>query len=133
MTIGCVVMAAGNGERFGANKLLANYAGKSLIRHALEAVPQQTVQETVVVTQYDEILRMAQDFGFTALRNDRPELGISRTIRIGTEALTDRCDGILYLVADQPLLTQETVQRICAAFSDHPDRIVVPTAEGTDI
>ena len=130
MRIGCVVMAAGNGERFGANKLLAEYAGKPLILHALEAVPRDAVQKTVVVTQYDEILHLAQDFGFTALRNDRPELGISRTVRIGTQALLDRCDGILYLVADQPLLEQETVRRICAAFAEHPDRIIVPAAGG---
>ena len=34
--VGCVVMAAGNGTRFGANKLLAEYRGQALIRRALE-------------------------------------------------------------------------------------------------
>ena len=37
--IGCVVMAAGNASRFGANKLAAQVDGKTLLRRALEAVP----------------------------------------------------------------------------------------------
>ena len=38
--IGCVVMAAGNARRFGANKLAAALEGKPLILRALEAVPE---------------------------------------------------------------------------------------------
>ena len=37
--LGCVIMAAGNAVRFGANKLEAELDGKPLIRRALEAVP----------------------------------------------------------------------------------------------
>ena len=39
MNIGCIVMAAGMSSRFGGNKLAQEWQGKSLIRHALEAVP----------------------------------------------------------------------------------------------
>ena len=37
LRIGCVVMAAGNGSRFGRNKLAAEVDGKTLLRRALEA------------------------------------------------------------------------------------------------
>ena len=37
--LGCVIMAAGNAVRFGANKLEAELDGKPLIRRAFEAVP----------------------------------------------------------------------------------------------
>ena len=37
--LGCVIMAAGNAVRFGANKLEAELNGKPLIRRAFEAVP----------------------------------------------------------------------------------------------
>lgn len=126
MRIGCVIMAAGNGARFGKNKLLVNYRGKTLIRRALEAVPVDVLTRVVVVTQYDEVAELAQEFGFTAIRNDSPELGISHTIVLGTEALAGDCDGILYQVADQPLLLQQTVRRLLAAFREKPGRIVVP-------
>ena len=64
MTLGCVVMAAGNARRFGENKLAAELEGRSLIRRALEAVPPDVIRTTAVVTQYPEALDLAREFGF---------------------------------------------------------------------
>lgn len=119
--IGCVVMAAGNAARFGENKLAAVYEGKPLIRHALEAVPQDL--QTVVVTQYDEVEHMAAEFGFASIHNAHPDFGISHTIKLGTQALRD-CDAILYLVSDQPLLQQNSVKRVVEMWKSHPANIV---------
>lgn len=127
MRIGCVVMAAGNAVRFGENKLAVLFAGKPLIRHALEAVPREL--ETVVVTQYPEVEAMAAEFGFACLKNIHPDWGISHTIRLGTELLS-HCDGILYLVSDQPLLQKDSVQLVVEAWKSHPDRIVGAAHEG---
>lgn len=130
MRIGCVLMAAGNAARFGKNKLLAEYQGKPLIRYALDAADAAGFSGVAVVTQYDEVAALAGAYGFEVVRNERPELGVSRTVRLGTEALMDRCDAIAYLVADQPLLQGQTVLRLCAAYCARPDSIVVPFAEG---
>ena len=121
LKIGCVVMAAGNGQRFGENKLAALVDGKPLIRHALEAVP--TDLETVVVTQYSEVLSVAEEFGFHTILNTHPDWGISHTIKLGTEHLS-HCDGILYMVSDQPMLRQGSVEEIVATWKAHPDYIV---------
>ncbi len=136
--LGCVILAAGNASRFGKNKLLTTFAGTPLVRLAMEAVPERQDLRTVAVTQYDEVAALAEAFGFSCVRNTAPELGISRSVRLGTEALLREAsdagqkapDGILYLVADQPLLRRQTVALLLDAFSEHPDRIVVPTAEG---
>lgn len=37
--LGCLIMAAGNASRFGANKLFAAYRGTSLLELAFLAVP----------------------------------------------------------------------------------------------
>ena len=110
LRIGCLVMAAGSGSRFGRNKLEAVVDGKSLLRRSLEAVPAEEFAQVTVVTQYDAAAALAEEFGFTVVRNDRPEDGLSRTVRLGTEAMAG-CGAILYQVADQPLLEQETVRR----------------------
>ena len=129
LKIGCLVMAAGSGRRFGGNKLAAELDGKTLIRRALEAVPGALFTAVVVVSQYEDIEELAGQFGFAAIHNDRPDLGLSHTIRLGTEAMRG-CDGILYMVADQPKLRQETVARIVEVFCQHPDRIVGAGREG---
>lgn len=121
--IGCLIMAAGNASRFGENKLTASFAGKSLFSLALAAIPADTFARVTVVSQYPALLQEAKQAGFHAIRNDRPDDGISRTIRLGTEAMAD-CAGILYMVADQPLLRQETVLRIVQDWRQHPGCIV---------
>ena len=65
----------------------------------------------------------AREFGFACVRNDRPDLGQSRSVALGTAAMAD-CDGIAFVVADQPLLSQELLRRIAAEWRAHPDCIV---------
>ena len=127
MRIGCVVMAAGNSRWFGGNKLLADWQGRPLAAWALDAVPAGTA--AVVVSQYPAVLEMARQRGFAAVENDRPEEGVSRTIRLGLEALSES-DGALFLVADQPRLRRETVEAAIRLWQDHPDQIVQVTAGG---
>ena len=120
MKIGCVVLAAGNARRFGSNKLQAQVDGESLIRRALETVPSGLV--TVVVSQYPEILSLAGEYGFEAVWNDQPDLGLSRSVRLGLEQLTD-CGGVLFLVADQPWLKRDSVEALAALWAQHPAKI----------
>lgn len=109
--IGCVVMAAGNASRFGANKLAAQVDGKTLLRRALEAVPPACFAQVVVVTQYPEAAEAARRFSFTPVENQHPDWGISHTISLGLDALQD-CDAALFLVSDQPLLRQASVAEL---------------------
>ena len=122
MEIGCVVMAAGNARRFGENKLAATVAGRTLAQRALDAVPADLIRRVAVVTQYQEVAELARARGFLPLKNAHPDWGISHTISLGTQAL-GACDGILYLVSDQPLLTREAVARVVRTWLEDPTRI----------
>ena len=115
MKLGCVVMAAGNARRFGENKLAARFRGKSLIQRTLEAVPDEVFDTVAVVTQYPEIAVLA-------IRNEQPDFGISHTIQLGLTELRD-CDGVLFLVSDQPLLRRESVKELAELWARHPDKI----------
>ena len=129
MKLGCVVMAAGNARRFGENKLAARFRGKSLIRRTLEAVPQNVFDAVAVVTQYSEIAVLAKEFSFAAIRNEHPDFGISHTIKLGLTALRD-CDGVLFLVSDQPLLRQESVAELVELWKQQPDKIAALCHDG---
>ena len=128
MRIGCGILAAGNAARFGENKLLTPFRGRPLIEWAFAALPADRLDAVTVVTQYDAVAELAGAFGFSVTRNDAPELGVSRSVALGTRALRDCCDGLLFLVADQPLLQRQTVEAILDRFLAEPDRIVVPAA-----
>lgn len=126
---GCLVMAAGNASRFGENKLTARFDGQSLFSLALAAIPEGLFARVTVVSQYPALLEEAARAGFDTILNDRPEDGISRTIRLGTQAMAD-CDGILYMVADQPLLRAGTVQRVVDAWQERPECIAAAAHNG---
>lgn len=120
MRIGCVVLAAGDGRRFGSNKLEARVAGESMIYRALGAVPSGL--DTVVVSQYPEILSLAESFGFSAVRSGSPACGMSYSIRSGLSQLSD-CRGVLFLVADQPWLKRDSVEALVALWAQNPNRV----------
>ena len=122
LRIGCVVMAAGRSRRFGGDKLSAVLDGETLLERALEAVPAEEFCRVVVVGR-GTVLEQGAAHGFETVENDRPEKGLSRTVRLGLERLLD-CDGVLFQVADQPRLRRETVAALAALWRSHPDKIV---------
>lgn len=122
-------MAAGNARRFGENKLAAQVGGRSLIRRALEAVPREAFETAAVVSQYPEVLALAEESGFLPLRNQHPDWGISHTISLGLEAVKD-CDGAMFLVSDQPLLRRESVQKLTELWHFQPKKIAALAHDG---
>lgn len=123
MKIGCVIMAAGFGRRFGGNKLTQDVDGTSLIERALSAVPSEKLSRVVVVTQYPQVINLTEKYGFTPLLNPCPERGQSESIHIGLQALSD-CDAVLFQVADQPKLEKASVSALLDFAALHPDRII---------
>ncbi len=129
LKLGCVIMAAGNARRYGQNKLAAQLRGRSLILRALEAVPAKELEAAVVVTQYPEVMDLAEAFRFAAIRNEHPDWGISHTIALGLTALR-RCDGVMFLVSDQPLLKRESVAALAQFWKQQPDKLAALAHSG---
>ena len=117
MNVGCILMAAGAGQRFGGDKLLAEFKGAPLYAHALACIPAEAFAGVAVVAHAEAVLSAARRRGFCAVYNSAPEAGVSRTIALGMDAL-------LFLVADQPLLRPESVRAQIAFFRAHPHNIV---------
>lgn len=112
--IGLVMMAAGEGRRYGSNKLLADINGRRMFEYALLAVRDLSYKK-VIVTGYDEIKKYADEIGFLTIKNDRPEEGISRTIRMGLEVVRD-CDAVIFSVCDQPGVTESVYRRLVEGY-----------------
>lgn len=129
LQIGCVVMAAGTGRRFGGDKLGTVIDGKSLIRRALEAVPSEEFERVVVVTCHDEVRECAKEFCFTVIDNPHPDWGQSHSIRLGLNELY-HCDAVLFQVADQPYLTRESVKSLVTLYRRNPQNIVALSHRG---
>ena len=113
-------LASGNSLRFGENKLLHVLDGKPLYRHGLDMLAELAHERDdctlTVVSRYAAVRAGAQALGVRAVDSPESEKGLSYTIRAGLDAL-DLQDGdfIVFVVADQPYLTKETVARLLDA------------------
>ncbi len=116
MKIGCVLLAAGNAERFGSNKLLTVFHGKTLIENTLESIPAELFAHIVVVTAYDRVEQLSKEAGFEVIRNAHPEYGIRHTISLGLSAMMDM-DACMFCVCDQPYISKESIRRMLAEYS----------------
>jgi CTP:molybdopterin cytidylyltransferase MocA len=123
MRISTVILAAGNSSRFGANKLLVPLYGKPMYQYAIEKVEQSSFYSRFIVTQYKEIMEKAGQGTVIPVRNRYPEKGMSYSIRLGTESCLES-DGILFLVADQPFLSKNTIEKLKEIFSKNPSNII---------
>ena len=129
MKIGCVLLAAGLGKRFGGGKLLHEVDGEPMIQRAMRLYGELDFSARVCVTraEEDEIQRLARESGFPVAINPNPERGVGTSVSIATSAVLEsepKLDGILYAVADQPYLSQESVNQLLNAFEAHPQDIV---------
>lgn len=121
--LGCVVMAAGEGSRFGGapgQKLVAPLAGVSVLERTLAALPAD-VLDVVVVTRWDAVEALCGRLGVRCVRVDGPLK--SDTMRAGLAALGHRA-GCLFVTGDQPLLREESVRAMAAALVRDPGAIV---------
>ncbi len=133
MRTGCVIMAAGSGVRFGGNKLALEYMGKPLYIRCFDAADGGGFGAVAVVSQYAEILDEAMRRGYIPVLNDRPELGVSRTIALGIDALLKSGaapEGVMFMVADQPLLCAKTVGRLMSAWREFPIGVAALSHDG---
>lgn len=129
-----ILLAAGASRRFGGNKLLVSFHGKPLFTWGLAAlndVCQKRGDCTLtVVSRYPEIREAARALGAQAVDSPESEKGQSYSIRAGLLALgrVEEGDFLLFLPADQPWITPNTISRLLDAAG--PDTWTATAAFG---
>ena len=106
--VGCVLLAAGSGRRFGCNKLLAQVEGVPLYRRAMAVYAPVPFARRVVVSRHAPVLQAGAALGFAPVYNARAEEGIAASVRLGTAAMMG-LDGALFAVCDQPYLSTKSI------------------------
>ncbi len=127
-----LVLAAGLSERFGAVKQLAHYRGQPLAAHALRIAESVCSNRTLLVTGHHGAAvheACAPIAGFRVHNSDYRR-GLASSIAHGVAALRHAADGVLVLLADQPLIDQQHLARLAARWSAAPERVVATAYAG---
>ena len=115
MKIGLILLAAGEGRRFGGSKLENKINNKPIIEYILSNIPKECFSEMVIVAANKNILETAEKYGISGIINDKPELSISHSIIMGTKCVKD-ADAYMYVVSDQPLLSKKTIRKMIETY-----------------
>ena len=84
-----IVMASGFSRRMGTNKLLLPLDGSTVIERVLRVIGSVGYSGVIVVSQYAEILALAERLGFFAVLNAQAARGKSSSIRLGLGAAAE--------------------------------------------
>ena len=135
-----LILAAGQGRRFGGGKLHALYRGRPLLSYVLDVVKVARKRglldggHVVVAADDERALTLALAAGLATVINDAPELGLSRSLRLGLAALEARtieeAGAALVFLGDQPLVRADVVEALVAAWQQGGGPIVRPRYEG---
>lgn len=113
-----IYLAAGNSRRFGKNKLLYCLNEKPLYRYGMDMLQEvcRKRQDCMlyVVSQYEEILQYARKEKIIAVNSPESKEGMSYTIKAAIKALENISeeDYLVFVVADQPYLTADTLESL---------------------
>jgi CTP:molybdopterin cytidylyltransferase MocA len=111
-----LILAAGEGRRFGSAKQLALFAGRPLLAHVVGAMAAAPVDEVVVVLgARAEEIRVAVDLGDArvVVAEDWMD-GQSASLRAGLAAVPD-AEAVVVALGDQPFLSPRAVEAVLAA------------------
>lgn len=131
--VAAVILAAGQGRRFGAApKLLAEFGGKPLVRHAAEAALACVEAVLVVVGEREAEIRAALA-GLPVVFVPNPDYaaGLSTSLQEGFAARPEGAKAVLVMLGDMPLVSPPLLTALIAAWRDggHP-AAVVPVRQG---
>ncbi len=114
MSIGAVVMAAGQGTRMKSAlpKVLHEIAGRPLVGWVLDALAGLKVDHTVVVIGHgaDAVRRVVPAGCKVALQ--REQRGTGHATQVGLRALDPSCDTVIVLSGDTPLLERALLKTL---------------------
>lgn len=129
--VSAVVLAAGGSRRLGRPKQLLPVAGKTMIQHALDVVMSTSVDQVIVVLGH-AAAEIAPHIpaGCQTVLNPDWEAGISSSIQTGLQAVQRQAEAVLFVLADQPLLTGTALERILCAYYGTTKAIVTPVHHG---
>jgi molybdenum cofactor cytidylyltransferase len=132
--IAAVVLAAGRSSRMGeTNKLLAEIAGRPLVRIAVEAALASRARPVIVVTghQRERIEAALAGLDVTFAHNEAFSEGLSASLKTGVAAVPSTSDGAIICLGDMPQVDGPLIDRLLAGFDpDNGVMIVVPTFAG---
>jgi len=138
--IAAIVLAAGAGKRFGAQKLVAPLRGHPLVRWAVMGAIAAGVDDVVVVVGHDaaSVTAAVDGLPVRVVRNEHAAAGMSTSLAAGVRTLRPGTRAAFVVLGDQPSVPAEVFHSLRARYEKERGkgegkgsvRVVVPRYAG---
>lgn len=126
--IAAIVLAAGQSSRMqGKNKLLEDFRGRPLVRHAAEAALGSKASPVIVVTGKDGDAVKAALKGLDVRFADNPAFaeGLSSSLKAGIRAVPEESAGAVICLGDMPQVSGALIDRLIGGFAPERGAVIV--------
>jgi molybdenum cofactor cytidylyltransferase len=125
-----IILCAGGSRRFGSSKMLADFRGRPLFAHALDAAIESNLSKLqVIINDKTPLLREAIEF----VQNSRIELLVNRDFEKGmsTSIITginnmDKSSAAMILLGDMPFVDAGLINTVIASFKSSSATVCAP-------
>ncbi|SFD17037.1 nucleotidyltransferase family protein [Algibacter pectinivorans] len=129
MCIAAVILAAGKATRMGSVKQLLPYKGTTLLQHVIKQVEVSDVNyiSCVLGANFQVLKHTLTNHSVTVIDNQKWELGLSSSISVAVthlKTLQPLPEGVLFLLADQPHVDSDYINKIINCFKNNNGKIV---------
>jgi molybdenum cofactor cytidylyltransferase len=127
-----VILAAGSSSRMGKTKQLLPFKGKTILDHVLGNAQKSALHELILVLGHcaDEIIQSldlpAYFPDIKIVINKEYQKGQSESLKKGLEKVSGNYDGAMFILGDQPLVTDVIINKLLYAFESSDSSFVVP-------
>jgi molybdenum cofactor cytidylyltransferase len=126
---GAIILAAGSSSRMpGSQKLLLEFDGRPMVRHAVEAASDGGCHQVVVVYSSTDV-KDAVTGAAELVHNPDAGTGMASSLQAGLRALRPEIEAAVVLLGDQPLVGSRTVAALLRAWRREGSRPAVAVSK----
>jgi len=114
-----VILAAGMGTRMGSTKQLLSLGGRPILECVIQNGLAADLDPLILVLGHEanKIMGVIVESRTRVVMNSRYKSGMSSSIRAGLAAVGPQCDGVMFLLGDQPLVGSPILKTLIQAFT----------------
>ena len=130
--ISAIVLAAGESKRMGKPKLMLPLGKSTILEQTIDNFLNSEVDEVITVLGYraEEMLNLIANRPVIVAINPAYRRGMSTSIVAGLSMVSDRAQGVMLGLADQPFVDTQTINHLVDEFGAHNKGIAIPLYQG---
>ena len=123
-----IILAAGSASRMGQAKQLLPLGSRPMLWHVAQAACQSLLDEVIVVTgaAAGPVSLCIADLPPRIVHNPDWQQGQAGSIQTALRSLPPDCDAVLFLLADQPLITSQLINDLIGYWQRCGKTIICP-------